>query len=288
MTAPFVIRPGDATEPHPWRSVQDGLRHQYDAERAANDKRIADRKAKGIPLDDLQDWRASVGDLLDGIDATKDRADVVAVLEKAHAIANGAMRPMDPYVPVASLDGMEVRLRALSKADVMTMAGALASTAKGDDVPSIVNGNIAAIAVMRAFLAKCLIGVRGAQVEEGELSIDGLTPDDPRMQAVLDEIDKGGLLPAVFSVARRYNSLDPKERRHFALSPLSISRSESVPSARPSVAQSLDAKEGRTLLTSEVSPASKPTPVLDGTHSTTTTSSLPLSSFAVSSEVSPA
>lgn len=280
---PFTVKPG---APGPWRSVQEALRQQHDEARIAVDEAIAKRKEKGIPLDDRADWRASVGDLLDGMEGVKERTAVVALLEKAHAIANGGLTPVEPHQPVAALDGAEVRLRALSKADVMTMTGALASTAKGEDIADIVRGNVESFAVMRAFVAKSLVGVRGAQAEEGEIAEDNLTPDDARMGAVLDALDVAGLLPAIFNVARRYNTLDPKARRAFGLQPPAISDRSSAPPAPSSDARSLDVRAAPLGPTSPTAIACAPTAAPGATSSITSSSLLP-SSFAVSLETSP-
>jgi len=220
---PFSVRPGKAG---PWRSVQAMLRVQHDAAREAVDRAIAERKAKGVPTDDLVDWRADITAALALVGKTNDRDEIVAHLERAHAIANGGLRPIPAYVDDVSVEGVLVRLRALSKADVMEMRADLAAVPKADDAAGMWRSSAATHRALRPFLAKCLVGVSGVALGEdldGRTLVDGLTADDARMAGVLDDLDTAGLLGAVFSCARAYQDLNPFQRAGFGSLPPSTS-----------------------------------------------------------------
>lgn len=270
---PFSIRPGKVGG---WRSVDVMLRQQHEQTQKVILEQIAKRKAKGIPLDNVDDWRGQVGDLLDTFESTKDRDAAVTLLERAHAIANGGLRPLDDYESDPAILGIEVRLRALSKEIVIEMATDIAAASPA-----------ASLAIGEAFLRKCLAGVRGVVLEEGDLAIDDLTPESPSMPLVLALLNEAGLIPAIFNCARAYQSLSPKARRDYGSSAPSISERSCAPSALSLDEQASDARAGNPLPSFEERAASSPTPVLDGTCSVTTSSLLP-SSFVVTSETSPA
>jgi hypothetical protein len=269
---PFSIRPGKVGG---WRSVDMMLRQQHEQTQKVILEQIAKRKGKGIPLDNVDDWRGQVGDLLDTFESIKDRDAAITMLEKAHAIANGGLRPLDDYESDPAILGIEVRLRSLSKEAVIEMATDIAAASPA-----------ASLAIGEAFLRKCLAGVRGVVLEEGDFAVDDLTPESPSMPLVLALLNEAGLIPAIFNCARAYQALNPFQRRGFGLSAPSTSDRSCAPSAPSPDAPASDARAGNLLPSFEERADSSRTPALDGTCSTTT-SSLPLSSFAVTLETPP-
>lgn len=222
---PFTAKPGLTS---PWRSVNEMLRRQYEESAKAIDAVIADRKAKQIPTDDLTDWHADVADLLDKAASANGREAIGALLERALAITNGGLRSLPPFRPDPACEGAEVRLRALSKADVFTMRADLAAVAyDGDDSEKKLRASAAAQLAARPFIAKALVGVR-ARVDGGALDLDNLTPDSPEMQGALDALDAAGLLGAVFTCAREFQELPVPQREVYGLPRPSISQTDST------------------------------------------------------------
>lgn len=285
MTAPFTTQPGDAG---PWRSVQAMLRQQHVESQRVVAEAIAKRKAKNIPLDSIDDWRGQVGDILDGLEAVRERADVIALIERALGIANGGLSPLPDYEPVPDLETIEVKFRALSKADVMSMQSKLAAAQRGSDTASIFEASIEANAIAVAFLTQSLAGIRGVELEHGTLAVESLAPGSPEMPVVLAALDAAGLLAAIFNCARAYQSLLPLARRGFGLQAPSTSAPSPATNAPSSDARSSDVREEPSALTSAVRTDSSPIGVLDDTSSTVTASSLLPSTFTVSLETRPA
>lgn len=237
MTVPFTPLPGLQS---PWRSLNAMLQQRYEESAAMVLALIADRKSKGVPTDDLVDWRSDVGDLLDKAEAIRDREPMAALLERALAITNGGLRPLPPFVADPACEGAEVRLRALSKADVFTMRADIASVSyDGNDTAQRLRAQAAIQGAARPFLAKALVGVK-ARVDGGVLAEDNLSASDPRTPGVLDALDAAGLLGAVFSVAKDFQDLPVPQREVFGLPRPSISQTDSTaadagqPSASPS------------------------------------------------------
>ncbi len=284
---PFTVKPGPIG---PWRSVQDMRRSQHESSAVAIKALIEARKAKGVPTDDSTDWAADFAQVYGEMDV-KDRDELRGHLEKALAIVNGGLRPLPPYADDEGIAGVEVRIRALSKADVLEMRADLATCAyDGDDAAKRLRSSAATQRAVRPFLDKCLVGVRGVQREDLDaLCADDLDPGSPAIGLVLDVLDTTGILGAVFTVCRDYQDLSVPQRGRFGLpqaatSPTSIAvpalrQSESFSGAtveQPSAAGS----------TSRTTLIERPTGAQSATSSTTLGSSTPSISIA-SAEVSP-
>lgn len=263
-----------------WLNVQECLRQRHDETRASIAEAIKQREAKQIPLDDRADWKAELARLCADATAKAKRDEAADVLQKALAVANGALRPLPPYEPDPALDGVEVKLRALSKADVLEMRAALsAARYEGDDDALRLQGAADQHRASFPFLLKSIAAVRGVTTEEGAFSTDAFDV------AALDVLDVCGLLPALFQVAEAYQGLSPLGRRGFGSSPPRTSPSSSAESAHPSDAPSLDAKAEAGGSLARTSP---PTSVPRDTSATTAaeTSAAPSKSTA-HAEVSP-
>jgi len=262
-----------------WRSVQEGMRSSHEDHAKAIREAIADRKKKGVPVDDLVDWRVELGDVLDKAEGLKEREDLRALLEKGLAIVNGGLREPPAYKPDPSLDGVEVRLRAISKADLFEHNADMASVDDGDLLRALAKRQ----RVARSLLRKALAGVRGLLLDSGErLSIDGLSAGHPELEEVLNLLDECGVFGAIYSVARTYQDLPVPSRAVFALPPASISgRSTAAPAQAPG--------EGCSVVTVAQPDPSSPTtiageltPALVGTSSTSQPSETPSPSIASS------
>lgn len=263
----YVQRPGAAC---PWRSLQEMLRDRHEATRAVVAESIAQRERDGAPTDDRVDWRAEMAAVLDDLKGLPSRADVVKIVAKAHAIANGGLQPMGPYVDDPEITSVEVRIRALSKGDVIDMRAEMTSAEyDGDDPVKKWEAMSARLAVMRPFLAKALVGVRGLEVDAGTIEVDGLTPEHPDMGALLDALDSAGVMSALFVVARDLQDLSPLQRRGFGLPHPSTSGSSSAASAQPSDGASSGATAEHLESTSLAIQIERQTAALGVTHSTT-------------------
>lgn len=224
----FVAKPGKAA---PWRSLQAILQEQHKAARAHIDELIKQREALGIPLDNFTDWRGEVSKILaDMPSAPRDEAQ--AMLRKALAVTGRGFQRLAPYEPNPLMAGVEVKLRALSKADVLEMQADMAGVSyAGDDEGRMYRASAAALNVMRPFVAKAIAGIRGAPVGDGSEMVE-IEDVNPLPAEVLDALDAAGFMESLFLAAREWQSLDPLGRARFGLSPASISQTSTAPDAR--------------------------------------------------------
>ncbi len=264
---PFSVKPGKVG---PWRSVSVMLRQQHDDARESVAKAIAERTKKGIPTDDLIDWRSDLSAVLGACGPAADRDEIVSHLERALALANGGMRPIAPFTSDPATDGLEVKFRALSKADVMEMRADIAAVVKGEDTASLWRAGAETQRAFRPFLAKALAAVRGLRLEDGVAAFDPLTPTSPQMAEALDAIDEAGLLSAVFACARAYQDLPSFQRAPFGLlhpSTLESSAAATAPPIGAGFSGVMAAQQGSTLLATQIE---RPTDAHNGTSSTMT------------------
>lgn len=272
----FVQRPGAAC---PWRSLQSMMRERHEATRAQVAETIRQRQAKDIPLDDRTDWRSEVADILDKARGTPERSEMADLIGKALGIAAGEIKPMPEYAADPEVESVEVRIRALSKGDVMDMRASMSAIPDGTTEAERWRSARARLDVIRPFLAKCLVGIRGVEVDEGLIDVDGLDEAHQDMPALLDVLDRAGLLHALFLVARDLMDLSPLARRGYGSPRPSTSGSSSAAPARHSDGSSLDATVVPSGLTSQATQTERPigvpvvtssiTPGLE-THSTST------------------
>lgn len=263
-------------------------RSQYESSAASIDALIAARKAKGVPTDDLVDWQADVAAIVGQASTARDRDALRDLFERALAIVNGGLRSLPPYVDDEGLSGIEVRLRALSKADCLDMRADLAACAyDGDDASKRLRSSAATQRAVRPFLDKCLAGVRGVPLENGNaMDADGLEPGSPTLTVVLDVLDASGILGAVFGVARDYQDLPVPQRGRFGLPQAATSLPSIAVPAQPA-GESYSAVTAAPL--GDISRATlieRPIGVLDVTSSTTLGLATHSTSTA-SAEVSP-
>ena len=244
------------------------LRQQHDEARESVAKAITDRKAKGIPTDDLVDWRADVSTILGSVASAKDREDIVPLLERAHAIANGGMRALPQFVADPATDGVEVKFRAISKADVMEMRADIAAVPKGADTAALWRSGAETQRTFRPFLTKCLAAVRGVRLEDGTTFYNELGPTSPAMAEALDALDEAGLLPAVFACARAYQDLPSFLRAPFGLLHPSTSEPSGAVSVHKLDGAASDVTAAPLVSTSKES-SGRPTGVPSGTSLTT-------------------
>jgi|GEM_PF-3627812 len=265
MTIPFNAKPGLAS---PWRSVNEMLRHRYEAGAKQVLALIADRKAKGVPTDDLVDWRADVDAILLEAKASSDRDAIGALVEKALAITNGGLRPWPAFEPDEGCIGLEVKLRALSKADVFTMRADLAAVEyRGLDIEKRHRASAAAQVAARPFLVLALVGVR-ATTDSGPIDVDGLTPSSPEMPSILDDLDAAGLLGAIFTCARDFQDLPVFQRAPYGLPLPSTSERSTAASVHLHGASNWGVTAAPSASISPATPTEKPIGVLVGTSST--------------------
>lgn len=249
----FSLTPG---APGPWLNLQEMLRQRHAWRCEERDKEIAYRTSLGVPLDDDRaDWRAEVVATLEG-DWRFDRAGAVATLERALAIAEGGLQPLAPYKENADLAGVDLRVRSLSKADVIATTAALAAA------PGVVDE----MKIWSDFLRATLVGLRADFGPDG--SIDQEQLDAEQLEAAVNVLDRSGLLPAVYAAAREYQTLSPLRRRGFGLPHPQTSHSSVAASASQDVEQPSAASATHQPPSSAVR-FSRPDAALSATSSTT-------------------
>ena len=245
----FVTLPGTVG---PLRSLDEMLRESHEARRDSIAKQISHRVENGIPLDDTTDWVAVALRLVD-TQAIAEQQDGQALRQALSVLmerVSGGLEPMPEYVPEESLDGVLVRLRAVSEAALQqAMEGVRAELARpGGDVR----------APMTAFVQSAVGEVIGLETidENGDRvpveirAHGGLLPSGS-----LDVLDSAGLLVALYATARDFQQLPPKKKERYGSPLLSISGPLTAPRAR-------DLDDEITAVTA-ASPASHGSPAAD-------------------------
>lgn len=268
-----------AGAPGNWISVQQALRERWEQRDAAVVAEIARRKAAGIPLDDSPDWTIDTRDALrDGVCGSisgaeifvkGDRDNVRAALTKALAVVDGGLAPFGPYPADDRLDGVEVRVRSVTRAEMLQLSSDLGAVEKPTSADALAH-DLALVAVRRRFLDRVLVGVK-AVLDVGVVVADDLDPGAEETARVVDLLDRAGFVLAIFEVARAYQSLSPLQRGGFGSPRPSTSLASSAATAPSPDVGSSGAAVDLPARSSGVSP-SKPTDARSATSSTTTTS----------------
>jgi hypothetical protein len=238
----FAVRPGHASQ---WLSLEAMVRQRYEETAKTVEDLIRKREADGIPLDDRADWREDMADILDMVTGASREA-ARRALEQALGIVSGGLVRLPPYKPDEAQAGVEVRLRALSKADVLDHRAVLAGISDGDTDASRLGAMAARHRASVPFIITALVGIRGARIDGAVLAIDDLAPSDERTAGVVADLDAAGLLGAVYSVCRDYQELSPLAREGFGSPPPSTSASSTAASAPSPADASSDAKADAT------------------------------------------
>lgn len=226
-----------------WRSVQEMVRSNYEETAALVLASIRARTEIGVALDDTRvDWREAAKSRTEAAWKSKDRKEAREHLRAAMAIASEGLAEYPPFRPDPALDGIEVRLRALLKEEHARLAAAInAVVYRGSDHTSA--EALRALAdqqgPVRRFVSRAVAGIRGVQLEDGEMPP---WEGEEMPAAVLDALDSAGLLIVLHSVADKYQDLSPLQRRDFGSSRPSISETSSATHASRSPASNSDAK----------------------------------------------
>jgi hypothetical protein len=243
----FAIEPGD---PGPLRSLQQLLREAHERRAEQVRAEIRQRASLGVPLDDVADWRAEVDSQLDAA-RTASRADVATHLRRAMAVVDDVISEPSAYQPDPRIDDLSVRIRLISKSEMLATSAALRSIAyAGDDVRQALLSAADQQRAMRRFVAIAVAEVDGLRTAGGPrpvVAVDGSLNDRD-----LDLLDANGLITVLFAVAREFQQLGPLELERCGLRHQSTSRASIAADAQRDCAELEDATVERRIHTSEV------------------------------------
>lgn len=238
----------------PLRDLNACLRENHERRRAWVLKEIADRKAKGVPLDDSTDFSAFEGRMsaaqaaVAAMDGAALRTSLLDMLKRV----SGGLADPGEYEPKPQYEGVSIRIRPLTERQRLELN-------KGFQATDLLGQN----AACREFAAVSIDEVAGIETDGGPALIraqDGRLPED-----MLDLLDRGDMLGDLFVAVKAYHEIDEAKKKRFGCRAPSTSPSSTAPSAT----QASDDASAATAAAPSTASQSQTTAVLEGTGSNT-------------------
>lgn len=208
-------------------ALNDALRDAHEAMAETVRKAIADRQAKGIPLDDETDFAAAEKTALEAAShaGNMNGAQLREHAVKLLAMCSGGLQEMQPYEPNPEYEGVRVTLRSMTERSMIEVREAIAGCTSVAEQHGVLADYVAR-AVVR------LDGIEGHQIEER----DGML-----MPEHMETLDLAGMIKDLWAVVRHYAELPPSKKKRFGSPRPSASETSTATPAPPANGASSDA-----------------------------------------------
>jgi hypothetical protein len=248
------------------------MRVMHERAREQMDRSIAERQKLGASLDDSAgDWRQDCERHIADFKAAKDRLVARAALQRAFARSMEGLVPLEPYEPSPTIEGVHLRLRPVTQTVVFASRAAIIAAgadAEGDSSAERAARLMAMGAqheAIRPFIKRVMGGVKGVRHPHGTIQWEGAEAPDE----LLDLLDEAGVLGAIFTACREFQSIaDPKEREVFGLPQPSTSAPLTAAGVQGLRSPSFEVVMAAPPPSTSAAPSTRPIDVLDVINST--------------------